>query len=193
MNTKKNKARPDSSYGSVQLYSLLRPFNSSLMYKIAKICPFCLFTCSKFPDEPTCRTTQMCSLKYWNIPIPTAWSNYIWQNWVVNNVYACLLIHLDFSDKLWWPIVVYVYRTIWRAGDKLLTIQAKIAFNGEPRDTMAFIPSILVQPERWTWREDGNIICIWLGNKTWLEWMAPNTWTCIGFHINLRRGKTSIT
>lgn len=135
----------------------------------------------------------MWSLKYWNIPIPTAWTNYIWQNWVENNVYACLLIHLDFSDKLWWPVVVYVYTTIWRAGDKLLTIQAKIAFNGEPRDTMAFIPFILVQPERWTWREDSNIICIGLGNETWLEWMAPNTWTCIGFHINLRQGKTSIT
>jgi len=42
MNTKKNKKRPDSSYGSVQLYPLLWPFYSSLMYTIAR---FAFFVC----------------------------------------------------------------------------------------------------------------------------------------------------
>lgn len=125
------------------------------------------------------------SFKYRDISIPTAWSNNVRHGGMKSDVHACRFIGLEFPDKFRRAVVVEVNRTVRWAWSKLLSIQAKITFDWKPRDTMALIPSVLVQLERGTWREDCNIISIWLGNEEWIKWVEPNTRTGVGFHINL--------
>ena len=126
------------------------------------------------------------SFKNWDISVPTARCNYIRHDWMKSNIYACLLVCLDFCHKFGRPVIVKVNRTIRGAWSKLLPIQAEIAFDRKSRDTMVLIPFVLVKLKRGTWREDCNIIPIWLSNKKWIKWVAPYTRTGVGFHINLK-------
>jgi hypothetical protein len=84
------------------------------------------------------------SFKHGDISIPTAWSNDIRHNGMKSDVYAWLLIGLEFPGKLGRSVIVKVNRAIGGAWSKLLPIQAKITFDRKPRDTMVLIPFILV-------------------------------------------------
>lgn len=125
--------------------------------------------------------------------MPTARCNYVRQDGMDSNVYASLLIRLDFFIKLCGSTVVYVNSTIWRAWHKLLSIQAEITLDWEPRYPMVFISPVLVKPERRTWRKNCYIISVWLRNKIGINRVVPNRGTRIGFHINLIQKEENIT
>lgn len=125
------------------------------------------------------------SLKDWNLTVPTAWGNYIWQDRMYGNVYASLLVCFYFLHHIRWFIIIKINITIWGARDKLLSIHAETALDGKPWYRMTFISLVLIKLERRACGEYCNVISVWLGNKNWVKWVAPQTGTSIGFYIDL--------
>jgi len=104
---------------------------------------------------------------------------------VEGNIYACLVMGLDFLYNFGWLIIIKVDRTIWRPRSEFFPIKAEIALDWKPRDHMTLKSLIFVESVRWGSSKDCNIISIWLSNKSWIKWMEPHARTCISFSINL--------
>ena len=77
-----------------------------------------------------------------------------------SNIYACLLVRLDFFDKLGGSSVVKVNASIRGARYEFISIQAEITLDREPRNTVAFVPLVLIELERRSGREYCDVIPI---------------------------------
>lgn len=75
-----------------------------------------------------------------------------------SNICACVFIRLDFLDEVGGSRVVKVNTSIRGARYELLTIRAEITLDRETRNTMAFVPLVLVELERGSGREYSDII-----------------------------------